>query len=374
MQTVNNNRRTVLKTLGVAAAGSAAGPTYARAVAPKTVEVPKLISGGEVYEYMTVEEDWYEHTLHAADARDGFSERFRDVSGVFAIGLVRSPETYGGHNGLQIMVQSGRDDIADVLPDRFDDIPVVVREKPDSYGRGSCTNAETYSHIQGGQLVGCKETGSYGTVCCPIYMSGSHYLLHCAHVFWNDCEETSSDLTGRTADIRDLDGTRKDIGTVKYADMNGDFTRIDVYDDFSLGDVIDDNSGFPDIRGKVSKATLDRWVSKSKSERPMLNHMGVNTGLSEGRVKSVNYEHNYTCTNYDDGHGVYTYVDMGDGDSGGPTYWHDGDYAWIVNITTNYYYAYTTGCNGGWIGTDSAGTGAYRLSDYGYTFGDGNDR
>lgn len=103
----------------------------------------------------------------------------------------------------------------------------------------------------------------------------------------------------------------------------------------------------------------------------MLNNMGVNTGKTNGRVASVNYEESLTCTTFDGGHGVYTWVDFGEGDSGGPTYWYDGEYAWITNITTDYYYTYDSGCNGGSIGTDSCGTGAYRISDYGYSFGDG---
>ncbi|WP_132057027.1 hypothetical protein [Halorussus amylolyticus] len=363
------SRRKVLKALGITASVTGTA-TYARASSPQTTQVPKLIAGGEVYEYMSVEKDWYEHTQHAAQARDRFSKQFRNNSSIFSIGLVRSPETYGGQSGLQIQVTTEKDELetlSNVLPNRFDEVPVTVGERPENKRKGNCTNTETNTNIQGGEAVGCKETSSYGTVCCPI---NSDELLHCAHVFWSSCDDNSSDIEGRTARVTDLNGTVQNIGTVEFADKKGDFIRITPYSDVSVDNTIDDNDVYPPIRGLVTKATLDRWVSKSKSDRPMLNHMGVNTGKTNGRLASVNYEESLTCTNFDDGHGVYTWVDMGDGDSGGPTYWYDGEYAWITNITTDYYYAYDTGCNDGWIGTDSCGTGAYQIADYGITFGD----
>jgi hypothetical protein len=363
-------RRSVLKGIGAAAIGINGMTTFAKGSSPSTIQVPKLVSGEEVYEYMTVEKDWYQHTQHATEARNRFKKVNADVPGIFSTSLIRSSKKYGGHNGLKIHVQMEESATPNALPSEFDGIPIAFGSKPEKHGLG-CTNAENNTSIQGGELVGCPEANSYGSVCAPIHYNGNQQLLHCAHVFWDQCSDNASNLEGRTADVRDFNGNRTDIGTVKHADMNGDFVRIKPYSDVSPRDKIDDNAGHIPIRGSVTKATLDRWLSKSKSDRPMLYQMGVNTGRTSGRLAALNYEENPSCTNFDNGHGVYTWADFGQGDSGGPTYWDDGEYAWMVNITTNYYYAYKQGCNDGWVGTDSCGTGAYRLNDYGYTFGDG---
>lgn len=363
-------RRSVLKGLGASTIGLSGMTSFAKGSSPATIQVPKLVSGDKVYEYMTVEKDWYQHTQHATEARDRFSKANSEVPGVFSISLVRSSKKYGGHNGLKIHVQTENSEAAKALSSEFEEIPVTFGSKPEKHGR-ACTNAENNTSIQGGELVGCKETGARGSICAPVYYNGNHQLLHCAHVFWDQCSDNESNLEGRTADVRDLNGNTTDIGTVEEADMNGDFVRIDPYSDVSPQDIIDDNDGLVPIRGSVTKVTLDRWLSDAKSNRPMLYQMGVNTGRTSGRLAALNYEENPSCTNFDNGHGVYTWADFGEGDSGGPTYWDDGEDAWMVNITTNYYYTHDWGCNGGSIGTDSCGTGAYHLSDKGYEFGEG---
>lgn len=105
----------------------------------------------------------------------------------------------------------------------------------------------------------------------------------------------------------------------------------------------------------------------------MLFNMGVNTGRTSGRLAALNYETTFNCGTYDGGHGVYTWCDFGQGDSGGPTFFYlNPTTVYMISVTQNRYWDHRTGCRGGKVGADSCGTGAYRLNNrYGITFGDG---
>lgn len=341
-----------------------------------TVDIPKLAHGDQVLEYLSVPADWNQHRTTAKRTHRRFGKNYAEQNGVFSIGLRRSTDVYGGVNGLQIHVRIDPQKFQGVLPEQYDGIPVTVSKEPERHGPGShnnydsCHNQEGDLYVRGGEYVGCPETGDGGTACCPVTYDGDQYLLHCSHVFWDDCDTPDYQILGRKATVYDGDV----IGQVVDVNKSADIVRILLSDDASMGG-IDDNKYYPDVMGHVTESTLDYWVSNGG---PDVYNMGVNTGLTSGQVNETHEWYTNDCVDFDGGYGVGTFIDFGRGDSGGPTYHYRSrdtidapEGAYMISCTTHGYYYLTNPTCGGTVYKESAGTGAYHLNDKGYTFGSG---
>lgn len=364
------NRRSVLRTFGAASVLGTLGIVGSGRGGPQnTVAVPKAFSGDEVVEYQTVPEAWHDHVERTKTASATAKRRFGPNPNVFSVGLVRSPRTYGGKNGLQLLVKLAGQP-ATAIPDEVDGISVETAPAPTGYDLLGCYNNNSDTDVHGGEIMGW-DNGGYGTACSRVEYNSSPYILHCAHVFWEDCSDVQNN--GIKDRLAVAAGTA--IGRVAGHDRDGDYAWIDHSESSgSFGTTIDDNDTHPDIKGHIARSTLADWVSRDQSNRPFLYKMGTTTGKTDGRAKEIDYGFTFSsCTDHDDGNGVYTYCDGAPGDSGGPTY-HliDGD-AYITNLGNSGYNPHNrsySSCTGDVTKyADTAGVAGYHLFGKGFKFG-----
>lgn len=358
------SRRSVLKTGGTAVFSSIA--LMRGASARETVEVPKLISDGEVVAWLEVPRAWKEHRQHARDVLQDKRVELEDTTGVRGTELGRSSKKYGGEHGLQIfaLVDDAYWESEEDLPSEIEGIPVGEESAPEVRAGGcsgpgtadNCVNHEKDKTVYPGEDVGWVGHGD-GTACTRVEYNGSEHLLHCGHVFWRDCDDANSGgLTGREAEAEG-----KKLGETVKVDVPGDWSVIDT----SLGGDyfydIDDNDTDPKIVGYVTGVTLDNWASTDTD--PCMRQMGCTTGKTYGKVYRTDADYTVSgCTDMRD-EGVRTKCDFGQGDSGGPT-WHlqDGE-AYLVSVTGYYYNPDGLVCGGLEKGRQSAGLGAFWLAN-----------
>lgn len=349
--TNTTSRRNALKALGSGAIVGSGLLTSTAAAKPATVEVPELLSGDTVVEYMQVPKDWYQHTKHARQAKNELADRIRDLPSVFSVALVGQDATFGGKPGLKIRVQIDQrsEPPADGrIPDRVDGIPVSRQPAPASHGPAGCYNSGDESNVSGGEVVGW-ENGGYGTATGTIVHdpSGSQdkRVLHCAHVFWSSCDDAKSgNIIGRTAE-RGYGSGSVDIGTVSNYNRKGDYVFINndgTGSDFFRS--IDENDSYPSIAGCISQTKINSMASTSGET---VYNMGATTGKTSGQIVASDKSFTFNCMNFHD-EGVEATANFADGDSGGPTYIVRNGDAYISHVSSYRYYdrKSTTTCSG----------------------------
>lgn len=370
-------RRHTLKSMGISASALSLGQNLLNLGKPtQMVELPKLKDGDEVVKWFKVPKKWNEQRKHASTVLGKTRTSLEAQPGVVGTQLVKSDQSYSGVNGLQIevLIDGGKMPKPDIPP-KVEGVHIKQSKAPDiheagcSDPSGDCVNYDTSKGVAGGEQLCWKQNGSVewcGTATCMVTDSADNlFMLHCGHVFWEDCADAQNNgILYRKAARRD--GT--EIGKVVDYQVDGDWSIIDTSQGGNFFGYIDDNDDLPNVRGYVTKNTLDYWASIDNE--PCLSKMGTTTGETRGRLYTT--ESSFTvedCTDME-GHGVYTYADMGQGDSGGPTWhWYNGD-AYMVCNTGYYLYEHQQydPC-GNKAGQDSGGIAAYRIADYGYFFG-----
>ncbi|MFB6176696.1 MAG: hypothetical protein ABEI99_06055 [Halobaculum sp.] len=227
------------------------------------------------------------------------------------------------------------------LPSSFEDIPVVVEQAPESHGAAGCYNTGNGKDAAGGDQVGWAN-GGFGTANSVVYRdpngSQEEQLLHCAHVFYSDCDDAKSGgITGRT-----VAASGTEIGEVVTYDRKGDYVLVDdveadngnAEDTTWLG-YIDDNTDFPYVGGRVGQTAIDSYASNS--DDPTIYNMGVTTGLTTGEIVSSDLSSTFTCYNFRD-EGVEATTNFANGDSGGPTFLIRNGDAFVVSVSSYRYY------------------------------------
>ncbi|SEP00039.1 hypothetical protein SAMN04487948_11046 [Halogranum amylolyticum] len=330
------------------------------------VQLPKYVSGGEAVEYFSVPREWNEHRKIAKSVQGEVINKYTDDTGIYGVGLTRSPKTYGGKNGLgvELIVDETFENLA--IPAEVDGIPITLEVgEPGqlggcsiSSGTANCVNKEGDTTVNPAERV--SGANSAGTAAMQMGGGSNQYLLTCAHLFRDSC---TNNVNGKSAYTADGDK----IGEVSDSNSVDDWAVIDLGNG-STSTQIDDNANYPTCTDAVSEATLQNWESQSKSSRPCLYQMGCTTGKTTGRLKYANFaETTFNgCVDYnDDGSadGVYTYCGFGQGDSGGPTWHMDGGNAHLVSTTALYHGYSGSVCGGNDFGPDSSGMGAYAIED-----------
>lgn len=273
-------RRTVLKTAGSAGAVAGFGiGTVSADISVDSVEIPELVSDGEVVSYRTVPRQWYEHMRHVERVNRTVQRRYSDEEGVFSIGIAKAPGTYGGKKGLQIKVAL-TNDFKGEIPDTVDGVPITTQAAPETWGRG-CYNFETNDYIQGGEVIQGKNRGTTG---CRIEFNGNLYMITAAHLFWDSCDDaTNNSLIGRVAEQRNEDETTtRDVGTVEGYDVQEDWAYFDTsLTSATFENYIDENSSYPDVNGYVHRDTLKAMEDDSSDT---VYQMGTTTGKTKGHI------------------------------------------------------------------------------------------
>lgn len=364
-------RRSALKGIGLSLAGLGEGANLLSLGSPTTmVELPKLKHGDEVLKWFKVPKEWNRHRNHASAVLEESRHALESKGGVVGTGLIASEESYQGVPGHQIRVFTESQHYPNpAIPSKIDGIPVIQRKAPVARAAGcsdpsgDCVNYDTSEYVAGGEQI-CWKYGGCGTTTCRVTNNdGTEFMLTAAHIFWDDCDD-SQNIDDRTAARHD--GT--ELGRVDYSIINEDWAVIDDSLGGKYRDFIDDNDDYPTVKGHVSEDQIAWWAGRT--DDPCMSQMGCTTGETRGQIYS--YKESYTnadCTDMG-GEGVLTYADMGQGDSGGPTWhWENGD-AYIVSCTGYYYYLHLnySPCDNE-AGEDSGGIAAYHIQDHGYTMG-----
>lgn len=355
-------RRSTLKILGGSALGSVASVGVVQGTS--TVTIPEHVEGDEVVSTRKVPKPWYEHMRNAEEAVSKAHSRFGEKDGIFFIGLGVSKARFGGTRGFFIDIEE-TEEYSGGKPDRIDGIPVKFSKAPKNWGKG-CTNFEL-SSVDGGICVTNETDGGWGSNCSRVHFNGNEYMLTARHIFNGTCNDASA--IGEVAGQRsspNSGATHRDIGTIEGEHVKQDWAYYDAsLTSESITAEIDDNSSYPIVRGYVARETVKNMASNGET----VHNMGTNTGLTSGAVKNIDAYFTYDCANfgYD---GVRTHCDFGEGDSGGPTfdYANQGDSAYLVNITTHGYKSNYTGCDGGQVYHQSAGTSADHMAEWGLSF------
>ena len=378
------NRREVLKGTGIVATTLALGasPVTGGAYASKNkVSLPKLTSGDKVIKKFTVPKEWDAHRRNAKSVHNSHS--FLDQEGILATGLQRSGIDHGGKSGLQITLYVRHDfGNHDDIPEEIDKIPISINELEKgakaslacgSTDSGNCVNYDADTYVEGGEYI------SGATACCQgtnTYF-GEDRLLTAAHLFY-DYED------GSCASASDVNGTKVSnycggdnecewIGEVEKCNIEDDWAIIEPYDHTTISSYIDYVEDKIEVDGVVSEACLQEWESRWKYNRPCLYSMGTTSSKTSGKLKHANFALGSSaegwitdCVSYQgDGSkdGVYTYCDVGEGDSGGPT-WHEEDgLAYLVNVNCAYHYFKGEVCGGKNVASDSSGIAGYEIEN-----------
>lgn len=370
-------RRKFLKSTGSAIAVGGSHPfVIGSARGVKTVKIPKLVSGGDPVKYIEVPKVWNEHRQRAATVVDE-NQQLRNIRDATSLGLVRSPEKYGGKNGLQIQVgvREGFDN-GDKIPSSIDGLPVTTTQRPP--GKPSdCEATYNCRSWDGNYVMFGGEHLNSGSACSWLYdyNKDERFLLTVAHLWYGEDSiddesncPADSDIVGNDANVPGRNDEK--VGDVCKASVTDDWAVIDknapnVNASFET-DIESDEHGFEYVAGYVTEATLCDWTSRDKQNRPCVYQMGKTTGTTGGRVDGCKFSDGVnTCIDFDSGgsaDGVYTFCDFGVGDSGGPTYHLEGGDAYIVSVTSLRYFDFGSSC-GFNVGNDSSGISGYQIND-----------
>lgn len=332
----------------------------------KTVSYPKIVSGDRVIEWVIVPKEWDRHRSYVKKVYERVRGWLHSLRSVIGTMIVRSDRTYGGHNGFQIKIivenkasLSGSD-----IPEEIDGIQTMTETSPEWWGfadcsvnTGNCTNRGGGDRVGGGESVGWT-TGGRGTATGRVTINGKQRLLHCGHVFWDDCADATNDVTGRVA----VSGNER-IGTVESINIAGDYSIIDGKYGGKYDATIDDNRTYPTLAGYVTEVACEYWNTLPRNERPCLYKMGSTTGLTTGTIIGTGMSLTVPpCTTMEH-EGVYTDCDAGQGDSGGPTFLLYEEKAYLVNVVSYYYFGTHTVCDGARVGVNSAGIPAWWIAN-----------
>lgn len=331
-------RRSAVKALGISGLVGGNFLGVVRGANPETKEVPELLSGGEVVSYMEVPAAWHQHRNQSRAAKRKLLDSISNRPYVFDISLTAGNETYGGEPGFQIRVRVTDTAKEAEIPDGVDNVPVSVEPAPESHGFGGCHNAQDEEDATGGEAVGWEGHG-FGTCTTGVNhenKSATH-LLHCAHVFWSDCDDAKSGgLKGRNAYRGTPFTDTTKIGEVTGNwDRKGDYAVIEPDGNSSFFEYIDENDDYPSVAGALSQNKID-WMGSHDDTEP-IKKMGVTNGKNDGDIVASDVSFTFTCINFRD-EGVEATTNFGNGDSGGPTYLLRNGDAYISHVSSYRYY------------------------------------
>ena len=363
------SRRKTLVAVGSGVVAAVTGPSTVHASTPTTEAVPAFREGTSVVETVDLPRQWLTHRKRVYGAKRQLLDRVGDVPAVFSVGLVGQSETYGDRRGLALRVQVTEKSGESRIPDAVDGVPVRVEAAPNAHGPGGCYNSSGEERAAGGDAVGWEGNG-YGTATAAVHNEdrGVTQLLHCAHVFYEDCTDAKqNDLVGRSVTRGAGDSEKVRIGTIASWDRTGDYVLIDSDDDSEFLPYIEGESTRPRIKGHVSPEKIDALASGN--EDATVKKMGVTTGMTTGTILSsgLSFTMPDVCYNYR-GAGVESSTNFADGDSGGPVFLtRNGDEdAYLTHIASYRYWdrAGIETCVGNTVQRGNAvGTAGYHIAN-----------
>jgi hypothetical protein len=373
------NRREVLKSVSVSVGAITGASSVVGASNIETIEIPALISDGQIVKTKEVPSSWYNHYRNAKDQSSQLEHQLREAipaensesdqlpEGVKGVAISRDEATFDGVHGFIIEVhlkessenQANQLSAADI-PSHSGNIPVETIISPvgtKDACNTRCTEArQTEDPVPGGtrlQALGPNSENSGGfTSCCKVYYNNNPRLLTCAHaVDWNneECNHNSS-----TADIYQPDITEQYVGNVSEVNGYDDWSLIkeDSNSDLSNGFTSDIAVTNDVMKGVVSQSNIGYLISNSAE----VNKVGRTTCHDTATLTKEWQNYGGHCNN--DGWVQSDAITKG-GDSGGPVYFKPNAY----NDDSYLAYMHVMGvsCEDG--DSDSKGVSGYKLEN-----------
>lgn len=356
------NRREYLGAVGGSVAGISAlaslqGVAKGAGGSSDRVTIPIIKKGDTVVKEKEVPRKWFNHVQNARQAKQATVNQYKSHPGVVSVSRVRSKHRYGGRDGFNIQVGVRPDRARPELPDQVNDIPVKVVEES-RFTPTACEVTDKVTPVPGGVEIN-PDQGGFGTTGIKVEQGGSYFMLTAAHLWDNQCSES---IRGEACDIED--GSY--FGSVDEFDREADYALVTPVG-YNADDYIREDDGFAiaqyPVGGYYTSSGVDTLITDGKSARSM----GIVSGETSGTVEENGTWQGWDCVNFEY-YGVGIDVHTIDGDSGGPVYRIEGDYAIMVTINQ---YGDATGtwsgtCNGASSLDDNTfarGTGFYHLHD-----------
>lgn len=252
--------------------------------------------------------------------------------------MVYDPDTYNGN-----------------VPDEIEGIPV---RKEEAKGSGpTCLNHSDFNPIPGGvHLNETADNRERMTSFARAELNGVGYMLTAAHI-WDACDDESRE--GETVD--------------QYHDPYGELDELLSQVDVARTSLTDISESFVnEIQAANQRYTIEGVATENGVENYMsidatIHKVGTSTGQTSGEIEDMNVSRS-ECPHfsYD---GVRLTNRQAEGDSGGPGFrgYSDGGCT-LVNINTWGMGGIIGEDCGGDTYADGAGTAAYQIEDYGYSF------
>lgn len=299
-----------------------------------TVEIIKAHRGPDDKVYHEVPEQWHEHFLAADEVFDDLKDRYMDDADIAGIGMGSGDERLLKTddfclNEYEFRISSEDVDYTrDRLPDQRDGFNIVVERHVPAHLTDWCdgqSEDDTYECVPGGAVV---DSATGGCIVNQVGNSIARYIT-AAHVIRETGSGTCEDIVGESVDHQ---GRR--IGEVfEVSDEHDTAIITDDTDNSNTLDGIDDKvlASLYDVEGFVDRDTVCLHAAESDecpSNTTYAHKYGKTTGWSTGRVLEIE------CTTTSDNdceddveavEWIWTEAKTWTGDSGGPTWYEDGD-------------------------------------------------
>jgi hypothetical protein len=278
----------------------------------RTKRVPKYYKDGEVVRWMEVPRKWYRKKERAREVLNRFNrDHLGGVhEGIMTSGLGRSGRTFGGQNGLEIVVTHDRDAPRPNLPNEVSGVPVRMEEEDGNYELQYC-NSGNFDKYRGGlNAIDILTRDMGGTAGFRVTdHDGDEFMISAAHVFGNCTVEDPDSVYQQS----------EQLGEVFGGDVKADFVA---FDDSAGNGEIRPSIREPDgtVKNLSAGASKDEIDKRASDLFDSHRKVGVRTGKTTGGIKNsgVTWDKDECITLK--GEGIRAGTNGAEGDSGGPYY------------------------------------------------------
>jgi len=343
------NRRDLLKV--VSGAATITGLTSIVGGSEDTVEMVTVRDGDKIVRTATVPKSWYRRVEHTRNVHHKAVNDHIEKRGVLRISRTAGDQRFGGKRAPVFRIVYDPEEYKGDVPDEIDGVP--VRKEAGERMERTCANRDDFDPIPGG--VHLNSNGSAFTSFATAEKEDNEYLLTASHP-WDACEGSTQGES--------VEQHYNQYGEVDASHPYLNVARTEVTDSsYSLDSgVIQTEDQTYTIAGVATEDGVDNYMSTDTTIRKI----GISTGDTTGEVDDMNVSR-YTCPSFNSD-GVRLTNNQAGGDSGGPAFrGYSSGNCTLVNINTYGYDKFSTVCNNPEYRYD-AGTAAYKIEDYGYSF------
>lgn len=323
------------------------------------VEIPVGFHGDTVLDTTKVPRSWYEQVKHTRAVVDRLHDKYRTRPWYDYIAQTAADSQVAGFNEHGVKIYSTDIVAARVeLPNQVSGVPISVgqsRERHlDDHLDSTCDeNTGSYDCVPGGGYLRNNASGSHHcwTSTCLAKDGGTPYLLTSRHPY-GDCGD---DVSG-SATYHGKDNTRY-VGDVQKYSHKYDAALVKADGNVSGIDNSIVGQSYP-VRGHVSESYCDTLISNYDTTL----YTGISTGETKGYLdEKVKSDVCGTSVEF-----LKLGTNAGGSDSGGPHFWINDEYNYILILGPHRYHTQSNGTH-----KRSFCPAGYAMNDeLGWSFGD----